>query len=102
MARTDNTKFESCAMTRWSVVVLFGAGTVAYLAAMTTGPIFLAWGVIFAVTLLCLRQIKQGRISFGASPRLLDRATGARVPSWSSRLTCNEWCSNSVSVSSPR
>ena len=57
-------------MTRWSAVVLFGAGTVAYLGAMTTGPMFLAWGVIFAVTLLCLREIKQGRISFGA--RRLD------------------------------
>ena len=66
VARTDNTKFESCAMTRWSAVVLFGAGTVAYLAAMTTGPMFLAWGVIFGVTLLCLRQIRHGRISFGA------------------------------------
>jgi hypothetical protein len=53
-------------MTRWSAAVLFGAGTVAYLAAMTTGPMFLAWGVIFGVTLLCLREIKQGRVSFGA------------------------------------
>ena len=70
VARTDNKVFKSCAMTRWSAVVLFGAGTIAYLGAMATGPMFLAWGVIFAVTLLCLREIKQGRISFG--PRHFD------------------------------
>ena len=65
VARTDNRTFKSHAMTRWSAVVLFGAGTVAYLAAMATGPVLMAWGVIFAATLLCLREIKQGRITFG-------------------------------------
>jgi len=66
VARTDRTMSKSCVMTRWSAVVLFGSATAAYLGAMTTGPMFLAWGVIFAVTLLCVREIKQGRISFGA------------------------------------
>jgi hypothetical protein len=65
VARTEKTRFKRCAMARWSAVVLLGAGTVAYLAAMTTGPVFLAWGVVFGATLVCLGQIRQGRVSFG-------------------------------------
>ncbi len=78
VARTDNTMFKSSAMTRWSALVLFGAGAVAYLAAMTTGPMFLAWGVVFGVTLLCLRQIRQGRVSFGTRFPDCSRAQLAR------------------------
>jgi hypothetical protein len=80
VARTDKTMLKSCEMTRWSSVILFGAGAVAYLAAMMTGPMFSAWGVVFAVTLFCLRQIRQGRISFGT--RSVAGANGTRGACW--------------------
>jgi hypothetical protein len=65
VARSDNTIFQKCATARWSAVTAVGAGAITYLAAMTTGPIVWAWGVVFAVTLFCLHQIRQGRVSFG-------------------------------------
>lgn len=66
VARSENAMFKKCEMTRWSGVTLFGAAAISYLAAMTSGPVVWAWGVVFAVTLFCVREIRQGRVSFGA------------------------------------